>query len=108
MSTDTETQQVRSIVVGGVPGAGPGDEARPAPDGAAAALALASVELRRLHGEFARLLAAVREDMAEATRNLERANALIDEQAATIRRLRLQLVQEKGRRMQPNRARGNH
>ncbi|MBD0272364.1 MAG: hypothetical protein ICV73_10590 [Acetobacteraceae bacterium] len=115
MSADTETQQLRPIIVGGVPGAGPADGDRPAPDGATDALALASAELRRLHGEFARLLAAVQEDMAGAARTLERSNALlaqqgetIAEQAATIRRLRMMLVREKGRRPQPKGARGNH
>jgi hypothetical protein len=84
-----------------LPDALPPDVPSPAPDDAGAALALASAEPRRLHAEFARLLALVQKDMAGATRSLERSNALLAEQAATIRSLRLQLVQERARRQPP-------
>ena len=84
-----------------MPDALPPDVPSPAPDDADAALTLASAELRRLRGEFARLLALVQEDMAGATRSLERSDALLAEQAATIRSLRIQLVQERARRQPP-------
>ena len=89
-------------------GGGPADDALPAPGDAVAALERAAAELRRLHGEFARLLAVVQQDMVGATRNLERSNGLMAEQAATIRSLRLQLVQERARRQPPKAGRAGN